>query len=115
MADVVEAPATPEVVAAPAPAKEHWKTRQKRLAAEAAARGESAEAIEAQATPVASGFLSWDEFCNRVAVDLVTSQFGFTMLTNYAVGEASQVFFARMELAYKAMKDAHGRGASKGL
>lgn len=112
VAPEVEIPAP----AAPAPKKEHWKVKAKREREEAARaaleRGESAEAIAAAAdAPVAApGFLSWDDFCNRVAVDLVTSQFGFQMLTNYTGPEAAQVFHSRMTLAYKAMADAHARG-----
>lgn len=109
-----EATVAPEVEVpaqeAPAPRKEHWKVRAKRER-EALAAKAGAPAPQAPEVPVAApGFLSWDDFCNRVAVDLVTSQFGFQMLTNYTGPEAAQVFHSRMTLAYKAMADAHARG-----
>lgn len=113
VAPEVEVPA-PE---APAPRKEHWKVRAKReREAKAALRAECEKELGVVLGPspdapvAAPGFLSWDEFCNRVAVDLVTSQFGFQMLTNYSGPEAAQVFHGRMALAYKAMADAHARG-----
>ena len=109
-----EATVAPEVEipapASPAPKKEHWKVKAKRER-EALAAKAGAPAPQAPEVPVAApGFLSWDDFCNRVAVDLVTSQFGFQMLTNYTGPEAAQVFHSRMTLAYKAMADAHARG-----
>lgn len=94
---------TPDV-----PRKEHWKVRQKREREAAAACAPTEP--EKQAISGSGGFLSWDEFCNRVAVDLVTSQFGFQMLTNYTGDEAAQVFHARMKLAYTSMANAHARG-----
>lgn len=105
VAPEVEVP-TPE-----APKKEHWKVRAKREREEAAARG---EAVAPPVLPDAPGFLSWSDFCNAVAIDLVTSQFGFQMLTNYTGDEAGQVFYSRMRLAYDAMKKAHARGAAQG-
>lgn len=114
VAPEVEVP-TPE--AAVAPKREHWKVRQKREREEAAARGEVVAPKDAASTAPeapASGFLSWSDFCNAVAIDLVTSQFGFQMLTNYTGDEAGQVFYSRMRLAYDAMKKAHARGAAQG-
>lgn len=113
VAPVVEAPPAP-----PPPKKEHWKVRAKRLREEAAAAGaEAPEADKCAPAPAqgpALGFLSWSDFCNSVAIDLVTSQFGFQMLTNYTGEEASQVFYSRMRLAYDSMKKAHATGVAQG-
>lgn len=111
--------ATPEAPA-PAPRKEHWKVRAKRerdaaLAASNAEGVASVDALSTAPTAPAAGFLSWADFCNAVAVDLVTSQFGFQMLTNYEGDESSQVFFARMHKAYESMRKAHARGVVAGL
>ncbi len=117
--ETVAAPEAPEVVdeaaakkAAQSAKMKAWHAANK--AKKAAAGPEATEAEKCRAVPASEaggGFLSWDEFCNRVAVDLVTSQFGFQMLTNYTGAEAAQVFHSRMALAYKAMADAHARGA----
>ena len=123
MSDAVDAvvDVTPAPEAPPAPRKEHWKVREKRLREEALARGEAPAATEparVAAVPtgaVCDGFLTWDSFCNSVAIDLVTSQFGFQMLTNYTGDEAAQVFFSRMRLAYESMKKAHATGVGIGL
>ena len=120
VAPEVEVP-TPE-----APKREHWKVRQKREREEAAAAARANGTAEMKvdfsgaslepkpAATEAPGFLSWSDFCNAVAIDLVTSQFGFQMLTNYTGDEAGQVFYSRMRLAYDAMKKAHARGAAQG-
>ena len=105
------------VATAPAPRKEHWKAKAKRLREEAIANGSVVPEVE-NVAPVpavgATGFLTWSDFCNAVAIDLVTSQFGFQMLTNYTGDEAAQVFYSRMRLAYDSMKKAHATGVASG-
>lgn len=126
VAPVVDAPVSPTT------RKEHWKVRAKRLREEAMARGEpdpaevkvtfaglepapSNNGVPAASKGPATGFLSWDDFCNAVAIDLVTSQFGFQLLTNYTGDESAQVFYSRMRLAYDSMKKAHATGVAQGV
>lgn len=95
--------------------KAAWAARKAAKAAVAPDATEPAkDAVAATSEPV-EGFLSWDDFCGKVSVDLVTSQYGFQMLTNYTGAEAASVFYGRMALAYRAMKDAHARGVRDGL
>lgn len=113
VAPVVEAPPAP-----PPPKKEHWKVRAKRLREEAAAAGAEAPEAEkcapAPAQGPASGFLSWNDFCARAALEMVLSEYGFSMLTNYQV-EAIGPFYAKLKAAYQAMNAVYALGAKERL
>lgn len=120
VAPEVEVP-TPE-----APKREHWKVRQKREREEAAAAARANGTAEMKvdfsgaslepkpAASKASGGMSWEEFCKRAAIEMVLSEYGFSMLTNYQ-GEAIGPFYAKIRMAYTAMRSVYDLGVKEGL
>lgn len=80
----------------------------------AAKRAAADPASEVESGP--TGFMSWTQFCNALAVSLVTSQTGMQRLGVFTnkpeeIRKASVSFHGDLTKAYLAVKFAHALGA----
>ena len=119
--ETVAAPEAPVVVdeaaakkAAQSAKMKAWHAANK--AKKAAAGPEATEAEKCRAVPAseAGGGMAWDEFCRRAATEMVLSEYGFSMLTNYQ-HEAIEPFYAKIRVAFKAMRAVYDLGVKEGL
>lgn len=117
-----------------APRKEHWKVRQKREREEAAKNAPPAPAkVEVPEAPVAGTagpdvapvgkFMSWGDFCCRVAVEAVMSPMWHQKLGHVKGQTRAEVraamtkdpgpFYNVIRRAYLVMSEAYGKGTSE--
>lgn len=125
LSDVMPPPQT-------APRKEHWKVRQKREREEAAKNAPPVPAVVPEAPVAGEGgpdvapvgkFMSWQEFCGKVAVEAVMSpmwhqKLGHVKGQTRAEVRASMVkdpgpFYNVIRRAYIIMSEAYGKGVSE--